>query len=100
MSILCSSEIKGIDNQERLVYQVIESAGNKGIWTRDIRHKCNLMLTEVNKILKNLEGKKLIKSVKSVAVSRPTSSRLSLCHTLSLHSDLHSGFQKESVHAV
>ena len=31
--------------------------------------KCNLMLTEVNKILKNLESKKLIKAVQSVAVS-------------------------------
>jgi len=57
-----------VDRQEKLVYQIIEAAGNKGIWTRDIRFKCNLMLTEVNKILKNLESKKLIKAVKSVAV--------------------------------
>lgn len=62
------SQIKGIDNQEKIIYQVIESAGNKGIWMRDIRHRCNLMLTEVNKILKNLESKKLIKAVKSVVV--------------------------------
>ena len=47
---------------------MIESAGNKGIWTRDIRFKCNLMMTEVNRILKTLESKKLIKAVKSVAV--------------------------------
>ena len=40
-----------------------------GIWTRDMRFKSNLPLTEVNKILKNLESKKLIKAVKSVAVS-------------------------------
>ena len=40
-----------------------------GIWIRDIRYKCNLLLTQVNKILKNLESKKLIKAVKSVAVS-------------------------------
>lgn len=43
----------------------------KGIWIRDIRFKCNLLLTQVNKILKNLETKKLIKAVKSVAVSVP-----------------------------
>lgn len=42
-----------------------------GIWIRDIRFKCNLLLTQVNKILKNLETKKLIKAVKSVAVSVP-----------------------------
>ena len=34
-----------------------------------MRFKSNLPLTEVNKILKNLESKKLIKAVKSVAVS-------------------------------
>ncbi|XP_039258697.1 DNA-directed RNA polymerase III subunit RPC6-like [Styela clava] len=65
-----ASQIKGIDNQDKLVYQVIESAGNKGIWIRDIRHRCNLMLTEVNKILKNLENRKLIKAVKSVTASK------------------------------
>nr|XP_026692415.1 DNA-directed RNA polymerase III subunit RPC6-like [Ciona intestinalis] len=62
--------ISGVDNQEKLVYQIIESAGNKGIWTREIRYKCNLMLTEVNKILKNLESKKIIKAVKSVAAAK------------------------------
>ncbi|KAJ8309487.1 hypothetical protein KUTeg_014361 [Tegillarca granosa] len=62
--------IKGGDNQEKLVYQIIKEAGNKGIWIRDIRFKCNLLLTQVNKILKNLESKKLIKAVKSVAASK------------------------------
>ncbi|XP_030052100.1 DNA-directed RNA polymerase III subunit RPC6 isoform X3 [Microcaecilia unicolor] len=89
-----SGKMKGSDNQEKLVYQIIEDAGNKvasrvdftlvmlvseiscwlgssvlsaGIWSRDIRYKSNLPLTEINKILKNLESKKLIKAVKSVA---------------------------------
>ncbi|XP_028314613.1 DNA-directed RNA polymerase III subunit RPC6 [Gouania willdenowi] len=65
-----SSKMKGSDNQEKLVYQVIEDAGNKGIWSREIRYKSNLPLTEINKILKNLESKKLIKAVKSVAASK------------------------------
>ncbi|XP_031154431.1 DNA-directed RNA polymerase III subunit RPC6 isoform X1 [Sander lucioperca] len=65
-----ASKMKGSDNQEKLVYQVIEDAGNKGIWSRDIRFKSNLPLTEINKILKNLESKKLIKAVKSVAASK------------------------------
>uniref|UniRef100_H2YJT7 DNA-directed RNA polymerase III subunit RPC6 n=1 Tax=Ciona savignyi TaxID=51511 RepID=H2YJT7_CIOSA len=65
-----SGPISGVDSQEQLVYQIIESAGNKGIWTREIRYKCNLMLTEVNKILKNLESKKIIKAVKSVAAAK------------------------------
>ncbi|XP_048735936.1 DNA-directed RNA polymerase III subunit RPC6-like [Ostrea edulis] len=65
-----AAQVKGGDNQEKLVYQIIKDAGNKGIWIRDIRFKCNLLLTQVNKILKNLETKKLIKAVKSVAASK------------------------------
>ncbi|CAN0405047.1 DNA-directed RNA polymerase III subunit RPC6 [Lethenteron reissneri] len=65
-----ASKVKGADNQEKLVYQIIEDAGNKGIWSRDIRYKSNLPLTEINKILKSLESKKLIKAVKSVAASK------------------------------
>uniref|UniRef100_A0A673VD65 DNA-directed RNA polymerase III subunit RPC6 n=1 Tax=Suricata suricatta TaxID=37032 RepID=A0A673VD65_SURSU len=52
-----AGKMKGSDNQEKLVYQIIEDAGNKGIWSTDIRYKSNLPLTEINKILKNLESK-------------------------------------------
>lgn len=58
-----------IDNEEKVIYQIIEEGGNKGIWIRDIRTKSNLIMTQLNKILKNLENKKLIKAVKSVNVS-------------------------------
>ncbi|RWS04479.1 DNA-directed RNA polymerase III subunit RPC6-like protein [Dinothrombium tinctorium] len=61
---------KGTDDEERIVYAIIEEAGNKGIWSRDIRMKSNLSLTLLNKVLKTMEGKKLIKSVKSVAASK------------------------------
>nr|KAG5714484.1 hypothetical protein BaRGS_006930 [Batillaria attramentaria] len=64
------NQVKGADAQEKLVYQIIKEANNKGIWIRDIRFKSNLTLTQLNKILKNLESKKLIKAVKSVAASR------------------------------
>ena len=60
---------KGADNEEKVVYSIIEEAGNKGIWIRDIRTKSNLNMTQLDKILKNLEKEKLIKSVKSVNVS-------------------------------
>ena len=61
---------KGADNEEKIVYTIIEEAGNKGIWIRDIRFKSNLMLTQLNKILKSLETKKFIKAVKSVAAGK------------------------------
>jgi len=65
-----AKKVQGADNEEKLIYQIIQEAGNKGIWIRDIRFKSNLVLTQVNKILKNLESKKLIKAVKSVAASK------------------------------
>ena len=64
------SLVKGADNQEKVVYQIIKEAGNRGIWIRDIRYQSNLLLTQVNKILKSLESKKVIKAVKSVAASK------------------------------
>ncbi|CAL1298514.1 unnamed protein product [Larinioides sclopetarius] len=61
---------KGADAEEKLIYQLIEKAGNKGIWIRDLRYASNIPQTQVNKILKSLESKKLIKSVTSVAASK------------------------------
>ncbi|XP_015187952.1 PREDICTED: DNA-directed RNA polymerase III subunit RPC6 isoform X2 [Polistes dominula] len=61
---------KGSDNEEKIVYNIIEEAGNKGIWIRDIRTKSNLVLIQLNKILKKLENKKFIKAVKSVAANK------------------------------
>ncbi|KAH8381735.1 hypothetical protein KR093_011484 [Drosophila rubida] len=61
---------KDADNEEKVVYSIVEEGGNKGIWIRDIRIKSNLNMTQLNKILKNLETKKLIKAVKSVNASK------------------------------
>lgn len=60
--------IKGADNEEKVVFNLIEEAGNKGIWIRDIRHRSNLANTQLTKVLKSLEGKKAIKAVKCVNV--------------------------------
>jgi DNA-directed RNA polymerase III subunit RPC6 len=65
-----STAPKDIDNEEKIVYQIIEDGGNRGIWIRDIRTKSNLIMTQLNKVLKNLENRKLIKAVKSVNVSK------------------------------
>ncbi|XP_005179925.1 probable DNA-directed RNA polymerase III subunit RPC6 [Musca domestica] len=61
---------KDADNEEKIVYGIIEEGGSKGIWIRDIRIQSNLNMTQLNKILKNLETKKLIKAVKSVNASK------------------------------
>ncbi|XP_064382241.1 DNA-directed RNA polymerase III subunit RPC6-like isoform X2 [Halichondria panicea] len=64
------SKTKGFEKEERLVYQIIEDSSNKGIWVRDIRIKCNLLQTQLMRILRSLESRKLIKSVKSVQASK------------------------------
>lgn len=61
---------KGADNEEKIVYSIIEGGGNMGIWIRAIRVQSNLIMTQLNKILKNLENKKLIKAVKSVNAAK------------------------------
>ncbi|XP_059053261.1 DNA-directed RNA polymerase III subunit RPC6 [Achroia grisella] len=62
--------VKGADNEEKVVFNLIEEAGNKGIWIRDIRVRSNLANTQLNKVLKSLESKKLIKAVKCVTASK------------------------------
>lgn len=57
---------KGLTAEELLVYQSIKESSNVGIWTRDLRHRCNLQQPQIKKIVKVLETRKLIKSVKSV----------------------------------
>lgn len=59
-----------ISIEERAVYQVVEGAGSKGIWNREIRNQTKLPLNQMSKVLKNLETKKLIKAVKSVTASK------------------------------
>ena len=64
--------LKNADKEELVVFEIIKEASNKGIWIKDIRFKSNLNQTQLNKILKSLEGKKMIKPIKSVAVSSST----------------------------
>jgi len=61
-----ASKFHGLDTSARMVYQVIERAGNMGIWTKDIRLQTNIQQQALNKIFKALETRRLIKPVKSV----------------------------------
>ena len=49
-----------------LVFQVIEKAGNRGIWKQDIRFATNLPQQSLDKNIKLLEQRLLIKNVRSV----------------------------------
>jgi len=61
-----ATKFSGLDVSAIMVYQVIEKAGNMGIWTKDIRHQTNIQQQALTKIFKSLENRRLIKPVKSV----------------------------------
>lgn len=61
-----AAKFKGLNTQELLVYQVVKAVGNTGVWTKDMKARTNLAQPQITKILKVLEGRKLVKSVKSV----------------------------------
>jgi DNA-directed RNA polymerase III subunit RPC6 len=62
-----ANKFSGLDVSARMVYQVIERAGNMGIWTKDVRNQTNIQQQALGKIFKALETRRLIKPVKSVA---------------------------------
>lgn len=62
-----ASKFAGLDISARMVYQIIEKSGNKGIWTKDIRIQSNIQQQALNKIFKQLENRQIIKPLKSVA---------------------------------
>lgn len=55
-----------LNDDARLVYNTIRSAGNTGIWTKDLKKATNLHTIVLNRTLKQLEQKQEVKSVKHV----------------------------------
>ena len=45
-------KLQGLDAPSKMVYQVIEASGNKGIWTVDVRTQTNIPQTSLTKIFK------------------------------------------------
>ncbi|KAG0556164.1 hypothetical protein KC19_11G031300 [Ceratodon purpureus] len=61
-----ADKLKGLASKELLVYQTIERAANRGIWTADLEARTNLQQPEINRALKTLERRSLIKAVRTV----------------------------------
>ncbi|OQR96501.1 DNA-directed RNA polymerase III subunit RPC6 [Achlya hypogyna] len=53
--------------EHRAVLHEIEKAGNKGVWTRDIKSQTNLAEVTIRKIIRVLETRHLVKAVKSIS---------------------------------
>lgn len=63
---LIANKLNELGQEHKLVYEVCEQSGNKGIWTKDIKNATKLSQHLLTKILKHLENIQLIKSVRSV----------------------------------
>ncbi|TFK27072.1 RNA polymerase III subunit Rpc34 [Coprinopsis marcescibilis] len=58
--------VKDLSGEENLVLGHIKSSGNEGIWTKHLKAKTNLHQTVIDRCLKTLIQKQLIKRVPSV----------------------------------
>ncbi|KAI5191112.1 DNA-directed RNA polymerase III subunit RPC6 [Nematocida minor] len=56
--------------EEKIIYLLVKEAGVEGVWIKDIRVKSGLHQNLVTKLLKTLEQRLLIKSVKSIKQNR------------------------------
>ncbi|WFD44900.1 34-kDa subunit of RNA polymerase III (C) [Malassezia psittaci] len=61
-----ASLLGSMDTNEMMIYNHIKDAKNEGIWTKMIKARTNLHQTVLNRCLKSLEQKQLVKAVKSV----------------------------------
>lgn len=61
-----ASTMGQLDHDEGIIYSFIRVAGNEGIWTKQLKLRANLHQTVMQRCLKSLESKGLIKAVKSV----------------------------------
>ncbi|KAI0050339.1 hypothetical protein FA95DRAFT_1555851 [Auriscalpium vulgare] len=57
---------KGMSGEESMVLGHIQAAGNNGIWTKHLKAKTELHQTVIDRCLKSLTQKQLVKAVKGV----------------------------------
>lgn len=55
-----------MEGDEQIVYSFIKNSGNEGIWRKTLTLRTNLHVSVVDRCLKSLESKNLVKSIKSV----------------------------------
>ena len=62
----CTFRYRTLTQEEALVYSYVESTAREGIWSKILRDKTKLHMTTVNRAVKSLENKNMIKAVKLV----------------------------------
>lgn len=67
-----------MSTEESMVYSVIRDGGDEGVWTKKLRAVTGIQPTTLNKVLRGLESKNIIKQVKNVKT--PTRKIYMLAH--------------------
>lgn len=70
LKVNTSTQIQGASEEEQAIYTLIEDSKTKGIWIRELRDGSGLSQIQLRKVLKTLETKKLIKTVKAVGTTK------------------------------
>ncbi|KAF2151676.1 RNA polymerase Rpc34 [Myriangium duriaei CBS 260.36] len=73
-----AEKLRRLSGDELMVYSHVESSGTNGAWTKNLKIKTGLVQTVINKVIKTLESKTLIKSVKNI--KNPTQKSYILSH--------------------
>ncbi|CAK5055705.1 unnamed protein product [Meloidogyne enterolobii] len=66
------SDLTNVSPEEQLVYSIVEEAKRMGVWIRDIRERSGLNDLQMRRVLKALEQRKLIRSIKAAGTTRKT----------------------------
>jgi hypothetical protein len=62
-----AARLKDLDENDVMVLQYVERGSTQGAWVRNIKINTRLQHVQINKILRKLENRKLIKLIKCVA---------------------------------
>lgn len=62
-----AARMSGLTPEDEAVLALVERAGNQALWVRTIKITTKLQQMQLNRIIKRLESRKLVKSVKSIA---------------------------------
>ncbi|CAI4230268.1 unnamed protein product [Auanema sp. JU1783] len=70
LKINFNTQLSGASDEEQVIHSLIEDSKTKGIWIRELRDGSGLSQIQLRKVLKSLETKKLIKTVKAVGTTK------------------------------
>ncbi|TKA72088.1 hypothetical protein B0A55_08672 [Friedmanniomyces simplex] len=61
-----AEQIRGLNTNERTLYEYVEDAHTKGIWMKDLKKRSNIEEGKVQKAMAKLEGARLVKVIRNV----------------------------------